>query len=89
MRIGELAQRAGVSTKALRYYEQLGLVTPGCRPNGYRDHDECPASLATYRHSIAEFDRVIVSLTARRDLLVLRARRRRGPILQIGDPRDD
>lgn len=28
MRIGELARRAGVMTKAIRYYERLGLITP-------------------------------------------------------------
>ena len=39
MRIGELAQCAGVSIKAVRYYEQLGLVTPMRSANGYRDYD--------------------------------------------------
>lgn len=40
MRIGELAQRAGVSTKAVRYYERLGLVRPARTANGYRDYDD-------------------------------------------------
>ncbi|WP_344528896.1 MerR family DNA-binding transcriptional regulator [Streptomyces albiaxialis] len=40
MRIGELARRAGVSVKAVRYYESLGLVTPARLANGYRDYDE-------------------------------------------------
>lgn len=40
MRIGEAAARAGVSTKAVRYYESLGLVTAGRLANGYRDYDE-------------------------------------------------
>jgi len=107
MRIGELARRAEVSIKAVRYYERLGLITPQRRKNGYREYDEghlravteireliknginpgkagpfiecldaghehsdeCPASLATLRHSITELDRVIASLSARRDLL--------------------
>lgn len=107
MRIGELAERARVSIKAVRYYEQLGLVQPGRLSNGYRnysDHDlrvvseiralaglginsaraapfiecletghqhsdECPASLAAYRYSIAELDRTIASLTSRREHL--------------------
>jgi DNA-binding transcriptional MerR regulator len=35
VRAGEAAAAAGVSVKALRYYEELGLVQPGRRPNGY------------------------------------------------------
>jgi peroxiredoxin/DNA-binding transcriptional MerR regulator len=108
MRISELARRTGVTTKAVRYYEQLGLVTPRRTPNGYREYDEghlravaeirtlttigippakagpfiecldaghqhsdeCPASLAAYRDSIAEIDRIIAGLTSRRALLV-------------------
>lgn len=35
--IGELARRAGVSTKTVRYYEELGILPPAERlPNGYR-----------------------------------------------------
>jgi DNA-binding transcriptional MerR regulator len=40
MRIGELAERAGVSTRALRYYEQQGLLTARRADNGYREYDE-------------------------------------------------
>ena len=40
MRIGEAATRAGVSTKAVRYYESLGLVSAERLANGYRDYDE-------------------------------------------------
>lgn len=40
MRISELARRAGVTTKALRYYESLGLITPTRLANGYRDYAE-------------------------------------------------
>ncbi|GIH92973.1 MerR family transcriptional regulator [Planobispora siamensis] len=40
MRIGELARRAGVSTRALRYYEQQGLITARRSANGYREYDE-------------------------------------------------
>ncbi|MEU4931502.1 MerR family transcriptional regulator [Streptomyces yokosukanensis] len=39
MRIGELARQAGVTAKAVRYYESLGLITPGRLANGYRDYD--------------------------------------------------
>lgn len=38
MQISELAGRAGVTVKAVRYYEQLGLVAPERLPNGYRDY---------------------------------------------------
>ena len=40
MRIGEIARRVGLTTKALRYYESLGLVTPTRLRNGYRDYGE-------------------------------------------------
>ena len=40
MKIGELASRAGVSPRLVRYYEQQGLLAPDRRPNGYRDYDE-------------------------------------------------
>ncbi len=110
MRIGELAAKSATTVKAVRYYEQLGLVAPGRHANGYRHYsehdlrivreirelsehgitpakvkpfiecldaghhhsDECPASLAAYRDSIAELDRAIFSLTARRKLLAAR-----------------
>ncbi|HLG66842.1 MAG TPA: MerR family transcriptional regulator [Acidimicrobiales bacterium] len=34
MRIGELAQRAGVTTRTLRYWEEIGLVNPSARRAG-------------------------------------------------------
>ncbi|XVQ10576.1 MerR family transcriptional regulator [Spirillospora sp. CA-255316] len=40
MRIGELAERAGVSTRALRYYEQQGLLASRRSSNGYRQYEE-------------------------------------------------
>ncbi|MEE6257750.1 MerR family transcriptional regulator [Plantactinospora sonchi] len=36
MRIGELARRTGVSERALRYYEEQGLLRPERRASGYR-----------------------------------------------------
>ena len=37
MRIGDLATRAGVTPKAIRFYEQLGLLRPAARTSsGYR-----------------------------------------------------
>ncbi|PPK65407.1 MerR family transcriptional regulator [Actinokineospora auranticolor] len=40
MRIGELARRSGVSERALRYYEEQGLLSPNRTPSGYRDFEE-------------------------------------------------
>lgn len=40
MRIGELASKTGVSARALRYYEQQGLLQSQRQANGYRDYDE-------------------------------------------------
>ncbi len=39
MKIGELAEQCGVSTKTIRYYESIGLVSaPDRAANGYRDY---------------------------------------------------
>lgn len=41
MRIGELAKRTGMSTSAIRYYEDSGLLPAGKRGlNRYRDYDQ-------------------------------------------------
>lgn len=110
MRIGELARQAGITAKAVRYYESLGLIAPGRLANGYRDYskhdvrlaheikllghlgipaertrpfldclsaghqhaDDCPASLASYRHAVDELTQRIDALTARRAALVSR-----------------
>ncbi|WP_215918244.1 MerR family transcriptional regulator [Nocardia albiluteola] len=36
MKIGELADRTGVSVRALRYYEEKGVLNPDRTPSGYR-----------------------------------------------------
>lgn len=40
MRIGELADRAGTTTRTLRYYEARGLLPARRTVNGYREYDE-------------------------------------------------
>ena len=41
MRIGEIAEAAGLTTKTLRYYETAGLVAePDRTPAGYRDYPQ-------------------------------------------------
>lgn len=107
MRIGELAAQAGVTAKAVRYYERIGLLEPERAHNGYRSYsgadlrtvreirelhelgiapsraapfiecldtghehgDECVSSLVVYRNAIAELDRTIEELRARRSAL--------------------
>jgi MerR family copper efflux transcriptional regulator len=40
MRIGEFAERAGVTAKTLRYYERIGLLPePSRSASGYRDYE--------------------------------------------------
>lgn len=44
MRIGELADLTGVSTKTIRYYESIGLMeAPERTSSGYRDYAEAAA----------------------------------------------
>ena len=51
MRIGELAGRTGVSKRALRYYEEQGLLIPVRLSNGYRVYaDDAPTVV---RHILA------------------------------------
>ena len=40
MLISELAREAGVTTKAVRYYESIGLIAAQRRPNGYREYGD-------------------------------------------------
>lgn len=38
MNIGEAAAQSGLPAKTIRYYEEIGLVAPARRNNGYRDY---------------------------------------------------
>ena len=41
MRVGEVAERAGVNVETLRYYERRGLLPePARTPNGHRRYDD-------------------------------------------------
>ena len=41
MRIGDLAGRAGLTVKTIRFYEQAGVLEAAPRlPSGYRDYDQ-------------------------------------------------
>lgn len=38
MNIGTVARNSGLPAKTIRYYEDIGLLKPGRRGNGYRDY---------------------------------------------------
>ena len=40
MRIGELAESTGTTTRQLRYYEEHGLLSPNRSDSNYRDYNE-------------------------------------------------
>lgn len=45
MQIGEVAARTGLSLRTIRYYEEVGLVTPTTRtPGGFRVYTEADAA---------------------------------------------
>ena len=49
MRIGELAERLGVTTKSIRFYESTGLMPePARTPSGYRDYGEADVERLTF-----------------------------------------
>ncbi|MEN3219222.1 MerR family transcriptional regulator [Mycolicibacterium porcinum] len=53
MQISELARRTGASTKALRYYEHLGLLTPSRLGNGYREYSDEHAQIVEEIRALA------------------------------------
>lgn len=55
MKIGQLAERCGVSAKTIRYYESIGLIDePDRTPSGYRDYgDEAEERLRFVRDAQA------------------------------------
>lgn len=47
MTIGVFSERTGMPPKTLRYYEEIGLLTPSVRSdNGYRQYEEGQAETA-------------------------------------------
>lgn len=38
MNVGDAAQRSGLPAKTIRYYEEIGLISPARSGNGYRDY---------------------------------------------------
>ena len=60
LRIGEAASRAGVSTRTLRYYQELGLLTPAGRTSGgarrYSDADVVRVERIRHLRDLVGFD---------------------------------
>ncbi|MFE6779692.1 MerR family transcriptional regulator [Streptomyces sp. NPDC057702] len=52
LRIGQLAERTGVSVRLLRYYEQQGLLQPHRLGNGYRVFAEDDVRLVRYTRAL-------------------------------------
>ncbi|MGW7386921.1 MerR family transcriptional regulator [Streptomyces sp. NPDC054794] len=55
MRIGELAARAGTTTRALRYYESRGLLPARRDANGHRSYDERDLMLLRQIRTLRDF----------------------------------
>ncbi|MFJ3203845.1 MerR family transcriptional regulator [Streptomyces sp. NPDC086989] len=54
MRIGELATETGTTARALRHYEQAGLISSERAANGYRIYDErAVVRVRNIRHLLA------------------------------------
>jgi MerR family transcriptional regulator, repressor of the yfmOP operon len=86
LRIGELALRAGVSTRTLRYYEELGLLAPsGHSSGGARRYSEANAERLLRIRELQELmglnlDEIRTILSAEDRLQKLRAEFRRGGV---------
>ena len=51
MKIGDVAQRSGVSAKTIRYYEDVGLIRPAVRgENGYRNYSNRDVEILRFIH---------------------------------------
>ena len=50
MNIGQAEARTGLPAKTIRYYEEIGLVVPARRDNGYRDYDEADVHRLAFLH---------------------------------------
>ncbi|MFD7409810.1 MerR family transcriptional regulator [Streptomyces sp. NPDC059866] len=55
MRIGELAERAGTTTRTLRYYESRGLLPARRDTNGHRTYDERDLKLLRQIRTLQDF----------------------------------
>lgn len=68
-KIGEIAKQAGVTTRTLRYYEQLGLLAPSeVSTKGYRYYDDNSLAIIT---RIRNLQHVGLSLDEIKDVIGL------------------
>jgi DNA-binding transcriptional MerR regulator len=72
MRIGEIANRVGVATSAIRFYEESGLIPyPMRTASGYRDYSPAVIDRLTF---IQAGQAVGLTLSELRDVLAIRDR---------------
>lgn len=72
MRIGELAERLGINTKTIRYYESIGLLpAPQRTSSGYRHYSAADVDRLTF---IKTAQRLAMSLDEIREILAFRDR---------------
>lgn len=72
MRIGELADRLGINTKTIRYYESIGLLpAPQRTSSGYRHYSAADLDRPTF---IKTSQRLAMSLSEIREILAFRDR---------------
>lgn len=72
MRIGELAERLGVTTKAIRFYERIGLLPdPSRTSSGYRSYEEVDAERLVF---IKTAQRLGLSLDEIKEIIAFRDR---------------
>jgi len=73
MQIQELADHTGVSAKAIRYYESIGVLpAPSRKPNAYRDYGEADVERVRLVAGARHLD---FSLDDIKEVLALRDRR--------------
>ena len=73
MKIQEFAQRTGLSTKTIRYYESIGILSsPQRAPNGYREYNEGLLARARFVVGARSLD---LSLDEIREILAMQNRR--------------
>jgi DNA-binding transcriptional MerR regulator len=84
LRIGEAAAMVGVSCRTLRYYEELGLLTPSARtPGGARRYQEADIARLTHIRELQELmgfnlDEILEVVRTEDRLATLRAEWRAG-----------
>jgi DNA-binding transcriptional MerR regulator len=85
MQIGELGRRTGVTSKTIRYYEEIGLLAePERTPTGYRDYTEAAVERLTF---IRDAQATGLSLTEIASILDMRDRGEQtcGHVIQLLD----